>query len=295
MAGISSKAAGKLENKFKYNGKEEQRQEFSDGSGLEWMDYGARMYDAKIGRWHVSDPLADKYYFFSPFNYVLNNPLKYVDPDGNSVEPADKTKTLTPTAVLGVLVHLAAKAHFEGKPGYNPEVTYDVPGLGTGRADLVWDGGNGKSAIWEIKPISYFNKENGKHEKAKLQLDKYLGLAQSDNPNTDFSIGSSGGAPLPIEGTLPLMVSDGVFDYDISMFIPKGEGNEGLIYYTVNSAKLTETAKKALLTTAVAGVAAAGVLLSPASGGSSVSAAAVIISAMIVTPPSNSVEQKQQQ
>jgi hypothetical protein len=44
------------------------------------------MYQPEIGKWNSPDPLAYEYFDHSPYNFVLNNPLKYVDPKGDSVQ-----------------------------------------------------------------------------------------------------------------------------------------------------------------------------------------------------------------
>ena len=62
---------------YKYNGKE-----LDTKKGLNLYDYGARHYDAALGRWHVVDPLAEKYGALSPYGYCANNPVRLIDIGG---------------------------------------------------------------------------------------------------------------------------------------------------------------------------------------------------------------------
>jgi RHS repeat-associated protein len=75
LAGIGFQYGGFKANQYLYNGKE-----LIEDAGLQY--YGARMYDPVIGRWGVVDPMSSEREWLSTYNYVQNNPLNRIDPDG---------------------------------------------------------------------------------------------------------------------------------------------------------------------------------------------------------------------
>lgn len=82
MRGISSKAAGKLENKYKYNGIE-----LNEDLGLNTYDAFYRNLDPQIGRFWQIDPKIESAEAWSPYSAMLNNPIRYADPLGDSAYP----------------------------------------------------------------------------------------------------------------------------------------------------------------------------------------------------------------
>jgi RHS repeat-associated protein len=70
--------------RYGFNGKEKDDELKGEGNSY---DFGARMLDPRIGRWFARDPLESKYPSFSTYNYALNNPIYFIDPDGMAAYP----------------------------------------------------------------------------------------------------------------------------------------------------------------------------------------------------------------
>jgi hypothetical protein len=191
--------------------------------------------------------------------------------------------------LVGTFLHAAAKIFFDTKPGWSGEISFKIPGLKEGRADLMYRDANGNGHFWEIKPVSY--RVGVKHHSAQTQVARYRALAQIKDPDHKYSIGTQGGGPVPIQGTLTLPFTDGIYNYDAKLFIPKGEAHKGIIYYRLTNQRLTpeaqkaiEVAKDAAKVGAVAAVVVGAILLAPETGGGSVVAGSIVIGT-ILTPP----------
>ncbi len=153
------------DNRYLYNGKE-----LNDDFGLGWNDYGARWYDAAVGRWGAVDPLADQDNQIdkSVFAYAWNDPIQLVDPDGQT--PITGLIGAGLGAVIGAAVEAGTQIVKEGKvsdwkavggAALQGGITGGIAAL-TGGANLIVAGVTGASAnvVGGALSNSFQGKEN---------------------------------------------------------------------------------------------------------------------------------------
>jgi RHS repeat-associated protein len=154
-------------NEYLYNGKLMQ-----DEMGLNWLDYGARFYDAVLGRWHSVDPLAGNYFKWSPYNYCLDNPNKYTDPDGMRVDNEPNYISSTHTDPTGKVIavyddkDLGVYRHYDCYTQDDVDKKHSATNTSAGGEYM------GRTVTWDS--FTKYDKRNGKIDPAgNIDFDSY--------------------------------------------------------------------------------------------------------------------------
>ncbi|MBP7731885.1 MAG: RHS repeat-associated core domain-containing protein [Bacteroidales bacterium] len=113
-------------NNYLYNGKELNSDKMPS-EALNWYDYGARFYDPQIGRFITLDRFTEKYLDFTPYQYAANNPVKYLDFNGDSIKLSDAfLNNKTATAVMKALLNTEGGRAYLSKFAYKGETVLGV-------------------------------------------------------------------------------------------------------------------------------------------------------------------------
>ena len=176
---------------YKYNGKE-----LDTKKGLNWYDYGARHYDAVLGRFTTNDRFAEKYYSMSPYQYGANSPVGNIDVNGDSIRVYTETQSFGHTWIsVGEGSNMTVYSYGRYN-GTNKGPDRSSNSLGNGSGVLLKLMGDEAKAYNDKKAaggMSVFVVTDVADEKVANILDEKFNMSTTmpDNPKSDYYNSSS--------------------------------------------------------------------------------------------------------